>query len=325
MRFGVAVPTWGPFADLGALADFLSLVEELGYESAWFADHVAIPPYATDRFDPPMLEPLALAGWALARHERLRIGTDVLVVPYRHPLLVAAMAGSLQRVSAGRLLLGVGIGYLEGEFAALGLPVRLRAPMTDEALDALRTVWSGRGPHTFSGHAFEFHDVLPVAVPPVPVPILVGGNNPNARARAARLGDGWHPLYPSPDDYSAGREEIERLRSHDRITRPFLFSFSAAATVVTERPIDGGGAGPASGDVRPEYRYAPAIPADGRGRTLLCGSRDQVADDVVAYRRAGVEHMVLRVWNAASRFGIEGAMDQLRMWTEIKGMSGGLE
>jgi hypothetical protein len=58
---------------------------------------------------------------------------------------------------------------------------------------------------------------------------------------------------------------------------------------------------------------------------LLCGSRDQVADDVVAYRRAGVEHMVLRVWNAASRFGVEGAMDQLRMWTEIKGMSGGLE
>jgi probable F420-dependent oxidoreductase len=319
MRFGVAVPTWGPFADLGALADFLSLVEELGYESAWFADHLAIPTYATDRFDPPMLEPLALAGWALARHERLRIGTDVLVVPYRHPLVVAAMAGSLQRLSAGRLVLGVGIGYLQGEFDALGVPLRRRASLTDEALGALRTVWSGRGPHAFSGNAFEFHDVLPVAVPPEPVPILVGGNNPNARTRAARLGDGWHPLYPAPDDYAAGREEIAGLRSQHGTTRPFLFSYSASACLVTERPIESGGGGEPPEGLRPEYRYAPAIPRDGRGRPLLCGSRDQVADDIARYRRAGVEQMVLRVWNSTSRFGVEGAMDQLRKWTDLTG------
>ena len=319
MRFGVAVPTWGPFADLGALADFLSVVDELGYEGAWFADHVAIPTYATDRFDPPMLEPLVLAGWALATHERLRIGTDVLVAPYRHPLLVAAMAGSLQRLSSGRLMLGVGIGYLRGEFDALGIPSRLRAPMTDEALGALRTVWSGRGPHAFSGDAFEFHDVLPVAVPPEPVPILVGGNNSNARARAARLGDGWHPLYPTPDEYAAGRTDIDRLRSEDRITRPFLFSYSASACLVTERPIEGGGTGHPADDLRPEYRYAPALPTERSGRYLLCGSPDQIADDLARYRQAGVEHMVLRVWNSASRFGVEGAMDQLRKWTELTG------
>jgi probable F420-dependent oxidoreductase len=319
MRFGVAVPTWGPFADLGALADFLSVVEELGYESAWFADHVAVPPYAADRFDPPMLEPLALAGWVLARHERLCVGTDVLVAPYRHPILVAAMAGSLQRLSAGRLMLGVGIGYLRGEFAALGVPPGRRAALTDEALHALRTLWSGRGPHSFIGDAFEFHDVLPVAVPPEPVPILVGGNNPNARARAARLGDGWHPLYPSPDDYAAGRQEIERLRSEDGTTRPFLFSYSASACLVTEGAIEGGGARPSADDLRPEYRYAPDIPRDVTGRIFLCGSRDQVADDIDRYRRAGVEHMVLRVWNSASRFGVDGAMDQLRKWTELTG------
>jgi probable F420-dependent oxidoreductase len=319
MRFGVAVPTWGPFADLGALTDFLSLVEELGYEGAWFADHVAIPPYATDRFDPPMLEPLALAGWALARYERLRIGTDVLVAPYRHPLLVAAMAGSLQRLSAGRLVLGVGIGYLRGEFDALGVPLERRASLTDETLAALRTVWSGRGPHAFSGEAFDFHDVLPVAVPTEPVPILVGGNNPNARARAARVGDGWHPLYPAPDDYAAGRDDIVRMRSEAGSTTPFLFSYSASACLVTERPIKGGGGGAPPGEPRPEYRYAPELPRDAAGRLLLCGSPDQVADDLARYREAGVEHMVLRVWNSTSRFGVEGAMDQLRKWTELTG------
>jgi probable F420-dependent oxidoreductase len=320
MRFGVAVPTWSPFADLDAFADFVSLAEELGYDGVWFSDHVAVPSYATDRFDPPMLEPLALAAWVLARHGRLRVGTDVLVAPYRHPLLVAAMAGSIQRLSAGRLLLGFGIGYLRGEFDALGVPLRRRAALTDEVLAALRTAWSGRGPHTFSGDAFTFDDVLPVAVPSPPVPILVGGNNVHARARAARFGDGWHPLYPSPEDYQAGRGEIERLRTEHAATAPsFLYSYSAAACLVTERPLAGGGAGQPPGELRPEYRYAPDLPRDPGGRPLLCGSAEQVAGDIGRYRRAGVEHMVLRVWNASSRFGVEGAMDQLRKWTELTG------
>jgi probable F420-dependent oxidoreductase len=316
MRWGVAVPTWGPFADLGALSDFLSLAEELGYESAWFADHVAVPSYATDRFDPPMLEPLALAGWALARHQALRVGTDVLVAPYRHPLLVAAMAGSLQRVSNGRLLLGVGIGYLRGEFEALGLDPRRRAPVTDEALEVLRAVSSGRGPHSFSGQSFDFDDILPVAVPDEPVPLLVGGNNANARARAARLGDGWHPLYPTPVEYQAGRNEIERLRSEDGTARPFLYSFSAAGCLITERPLQGASVAPVE-EQRPEYGYAPTIPRDASGRPLLVGSPEQVARDVDVYRHAGVEQVVLRVWGSASRFGPEGAMDQLRKWAEV--------
>lgn len=320
MKFGVAVPTWGPFADLGVLSDFVGLVEELGYESVWFADHVAVPTYATDRFDPPMLDPLTLASWVLARHGRLRAGTDVLVAPYRHPLLVAAIAGSLQRLSEGRLLLGVGIGYLRGEFDALGVSLRERATTTDEVLQALRTVWSGRGPHRFSGPHFGFSDILPVAVPPDPVPLLVGGNNTNARARAARFGDGWHPLYPTPADYADGRQEIERMREENASTGSFLYSYSAAACVVTGRALRGRGAataGATSGESRPEYRYAPAFPTDEDGRPLLCGSPDQVASDVERYRRAGVEQMVLRVWNAASRFGVQGALDQLRRWAEI--------
>ena len=162
-----------------------------------------------------------------------------------------------------------------------------------------------------------FDDILPVAVPSPPVPILVGGNNPNARARAARLGDGWHPLYPTPDAYAAGREEIDRLRAADGATTPFLYSYSSAACVITRRPLQGGGAEHTAGDSRPEYRYAPDFPHDKDGRPMLCGSPDQVAADLDRYRRAGVEQMVLRVWNATSRGGVEGAMDQLRRWAEV--------
>jgi alkanesulfonate monooxygenase SsuD/methylene tetrahydromethanopterin reductase-like flavin-dependent oxidoreductase (luciferase family) len=264
-----------------------------------------------------MLEPLSFAAWVLAKHETLRVGTDVLVAPYRHPILVAAMAGSIQRLSGGRLMLGVGIGYLRGELTALGVPPERRAPITDEYLDALRTLWSGEGPRSFAGDDVAFEDVLPVAVPTPPVPLLIGGNNPNARRRAATLGDGWHPLYPSPDAYAAGREEIERIRSERQMANPFLFSFSAAACQVTDRHLSGRTPDRLPEDVRSEYRYAPDLPRDAEGRLMLCGSPDQVAADIDAYHRAGVEQIVLRVWNAASNFGPDGAMEQLRRWAEV--------
>jgi probable F420-dependent oxidoreductase len=325
MRVGVAVPTWGPFSDLGVLSDYLSVIEELGFDSAWFADHVAIPTYATDRFSPPMLEPLAVAAWALAKHDRLDVGTDVLVAPYRHPVLVAATAGSIQALSGGRLILGVGIGYLRGEMSALGIEPDRRGPVTDESLEALRTLWSGRGPHRFGGATFEFEDVLPVAVPATPVPLLVGGNNARARLRAARLGDGWHPLYPTPDRYAQSREEIQRLRSEHGVTRPFVFSLSTPNCQILDGPARrsrrrqpaASSSSVRASEVRPEYRYAPELPRDGDGRPLLCGTREQVSHDLLRYERAGVEQIVLRVWTYVSQFGPDGAMEQLRKWADL--------
>jgi probable F420-dependent oxidoreductase len=317
MRIGVAVPTWGPFGDLDVVAEFLSLVEDLGFHSAWFADHVAIPTYATDRFNPPMLEPMALATWALAKHDTLHVGTDVLVAPYRHPILIAATAGSTQRLSQGRLMLGVGIGYLVGEFAALGIEPDQRGSRTDETLEALRLLWSGTGPHSYVGRLLRFEDVLPVAVPTQPVPILVGGNNARACDRAARFGDGWHPLYPSPSEYGSCRRNIEDLRRGYGKTSEFLFSLSALHCEITDAPVRIGRPGSPSGPQRPEYGYAPARPTDDDGRPLLCGSPEQVARDIDAYGDAGVDQIVLRVWNSGSRSGADGALDQLRRWADV--------
>jgi len=317
MRFGVAIPTWGPFGDVGALQDCLGLAEHLGFESAWFADHLAIPAYATDRFVPPMAEPLALAGWALARYERLSIGIDVLVAPYRHPVQVAAVAGTLQRLSGGRLSLGMGIGYLRGEFSALGLEIRDRARVTDETLQALRMLWSGHGPHDFQGTTFRFDDILSIAVPQPRVPLLVGGNNHNALRRAARLGDGWHPLYPSPEQYGADRQTIEQLRRAEGLEHPFVYSFSAHLCRVTDEPIEGDGLSENPGPLRTEYGYSPPIPRQSSGRPLLNGSADQVAADIDEYRFAGVEQMVLRVWSSTSGSGVAETMDQMTKWAEL--------
>jgi probable F420-dependent oxidoreductase len=316
MRVGVAIPTWGPFGDAGILAQVLPAVEELGFESAWFSDHVAIPTYATDRFAPPLFEPLSLASWALSRTTTLRIGTDVLVAPYRHPVLLAAIAGTIDRLSRGRLTLGVGVGYLRGEFAALQIPVGERGSITDEVLDALRVLWEGDGPRHFSGQHVRFDDVLPAAVPAAGVPLWVGGNGDKARARAASRGDGWHPLYPDPATYARGRSDIEAARERAGRSGPFTFSYSASlCRVVESRRSEW----PSSTDssLRPEYRYAPEFPRNDDGRPLLVGTADEVAGDLDAYRRSGVEHVVLRIWASGARLDLDRAMDQLRRWAEI--------
>ena len=318
MRVGVAIPTWGPFSDVQVLSDVLARVEELGFESAWFSDHVAIPTYATDRFAPPLFEPLALAGWALSAFPRLRVGTDVLVAPYRHPILLAAMAGSLDRLSGGRLTLGLGVGYLRGEFDALQVPLDQRGAITDEVLDALRVLWEGDGPRHFSGTRVRFDDVLPTAVPSNGVALWIGGNGDAARARAATRGDGWHPLYPDPATYARGRADIEAARARAGRTTPFTYSYSASlcrvlSTRRTEWRWDAGSGAP----LRPEYRYAPEFPCGEDGRPLLCGTAEEVRGDVEAYRRAGVDHIVLRVWASTSHQDLDGVMEQLGRWAEV--------
>ena len=130
MKFGFAIPAYGAGASGAAVAELIAAGEELGFDSAWLPDHVAVPDYAAAvNLSPPFLEPLATCAWGLGATRRLRFGTDVLVAPYRHPLVVAAMAGTLGRLAGDRLILGVGIGYLRGEFEVLG--AELRRPRGD--------------------------------------------------------------------------------------------------------------------------------------------------------------------------------------------------
>ena len=149
----------------------------------------------------------------------LRFGTDVLVAPYRHPLVVAAMAGTLGRLAADRLILGVGIGYLRGEFEALGASYDDRAATTEEWVRAVR--------HPPAGYS--------VVAGASPVPIWIGGNTRKAQRRAALLGDGWHPLWLPSEDYAAARQRILEIRREHAIEGAFTFSFSARLHPVRRR------------------------------------------------------------------------------------------
>jgi alkanesulfonate monooxygenase SsuD/methylene tetrahydromethanopterin reductase-like flavin-dependent oxidoreductase (luciferase family) len=278
VKFGFAVPAYGKAVD-GGIAELIDAAEELGFDSVWWPDHIAVPDYATAvNLQTPFLEPLAACAWALGRTTRLRVGTDVLVAPYRHPLAVAAMTGTMGALAGDRLVLGVGIGYLRGEFDVLGADYDARAATTEDFLRALREPLEG-----FS-----------VIEAPTPVPLWVGGNNRRAHRRAALLGDGWHPLWLPPDEYATAREEILAIRRDAGLDGPFTFSFSAGPTRFSEVPDDGWPPPPARAPEGSEFRYSPEFWVAPDGRPRLVGSPDDLIGDLRLLQDAGVDHVTLR-------------------------------
>jgi probable F420-dependent oxidoreductase len=206
MKFGMAYANTGASVTPGAAAELARAAEEAGFESLWTVDHVVVPsgyesPYPYSRSgrmaggveDFDLADPLIWLAYAAAVTDRLVLGTGVLVLPQRNPLVLAKQAASLDVLSGGRLVLGIGAGWLAEEFAALGVPFRGRGDRTDEAIAALRALWS-EGAASHRGDAFDFEDVY---CRPRPargsIPIVVGGHSRRAARRAGELGDGFFP------------------------------------------------------------------------------------------------------------------------------------
>ncbi len=280
MKFGFAVPAYGDHAYGPEVRDLLTAGDDLGFASAWFPDHVAVPDYAAQvNLNPPFLEPLASCAWGLGITRRIRLGTDVIVAAYRHPLLVAAMAGTISRLAGDRFTLGVGIGYLRGEFEVLGTaPYEARARTTEDFLHALQNP-----PEGYS-----------VVSSPTPPRVWVGGNSVAAQLRAARLGNGWHPLWMPDAAYAEARQRILEARATAGLTEPFTFSYSCGATRLLDRvpstwppPADRAEEGS-------EFRYQPAAWVDDDDRPRFVGTPDQLIGDFRLLAAAGVEHVTLR-------------------------------
>ncbi len=182
-------------------------------------------------------------------------------------------------------------------------------------LSAMRSLWESDGPVSFSGKWTGFQDVH-AAPPPLqqPFPVWVGGNGPAARRRAATLGNGWHPLFPTPEDYERGREDILERRRQSQQNGAFTFSYSCAATHILmgseHSPFDGADSAQAR-SAPPEYGYAPLPPRDGSGRLYFVGTPSQVLQDIEVHANAGVEHLTIRFWTNSQSFGLEEFRTQL--------------
>jgi len=177
MKIGVNVPNFGLGANPEMLRRWAQTVEGLGYDVLMVSDHVAISPDVAAQYPAPFYEPFTALAWLSAVTPRIRLGTTVLVAPYRHPLLVARMAANLSRISGERLVLGVGVGWARQEFEALDVAFDKRGSLTDEMIAAVRHAWADDSDYR-AGH----------------IPIWVGGNSDAGLRRAVRCGDAWHPL-----------------------------------------------------------------------------------------------------------------------------------
>jgi len=177
--------------------------EAAGFDSVWTGEHVVLPdPQAPPSPAPPrtpFLDPLVALAHLAGHTRRLRLATGIVILPQRNPLVLAKEVASLDVLSGGRAVLGVGAGYLHQEFAALGVPFARRGERTDEYIDALRALWSQEKP-AFAGRfaAFSGIDAQPRPVQRPGVPIVVGGTSPGALRRAVARGNGWYGFALDP-------------------------------------------------------------------------------------------------------------------------------
>jgi probable F420-dependent oxidoreductase len=271
---------FGPIGTRRNVLTFARRMEALGYDSLWASDHVVIPHRITSRYpysptgqfplgpEVPFLEPLTTLALVAGATERVGLGTSILVLPHRNPVLAAKMAATLDHLSEGRLVLGVGVGWMREEIELLGGDYDRRGAWSDEALAVMRACWrDARTVH--HGEFFSFDDI---GVFPKPtrgdIPILIGGHTERALRRVVALGDGWHAAFITPEALQA---DIVRLRAEcARQQRPFdQLTISVRAGL----SLRGASLGP--------------------DRKPLQGSRDQILADLVAFRDLGVESMLL--------------------------------
>ncbi|TDE94106.1 TIGR03619 family F420-dependent LLM class oxidoreductase [Occultella glacieicola] len=207
MELEMVLPDESPSIPVRTLVELARTAEDLGYTTAWLPEHVLPPPGEFGATFGGVYEPLVTIGHLAAVTERLRLGTSVLIAPLRNPFVLAKQVATLHQLSAGRVVLGLGVGWIEQEFDAVGADYHHRGAITDDVIALLRHLFDG-GTAPYRGRRFAYEQGVFAPVPDGRVPIMVGGNSDAALRRAARSADVWQGI---PDGPGAFAERARRL------------------------------------------------------------------------------------------------------------------
>jgi probable F420-dependent oxidoreductase len=284
MKFGVFLPISGRASGPDTLIAAARSAEAQGFDAIWSADRVVTPwqintsyPYSENHEfivppDRPFLDSLTCLAFLAGCTQHITLGVSVLVLPYRHPLYWARVATSIERLSRGRLIVGVGVGWMEEEFAALGVSFKERGRMTDEQLQVLEKLWTDE--HiSYSGQFYSLQDLAfyPKPMQQPRIPIWVGGEGTAAQRRAARYGDAWFPYFVkvTPGELKTGYDNVLRFASEEG-RRPEAIQLTCC------RPIE---------------VTQTAVAQD---ESVLRGSPEQLVAALKVYREIGVAHLALQ-------------------------------
>jgi probable F420-dependent oxidoreductase len=264
MIIGVNLPNYSSLGYRDSVIAIAQTAEALGYASLWTNDHVLLPTSLPEPFG-HVLESLTTLSYLAAKTDHIQLGTGILVLPQRDPLLVAKQAATISHLSGGRLALAVGVGYIKQEYAYLRADFGNRGRLADEYISAMRELFESDTPE-FHGQHISYADVLFSPRPAAGIPIYVGGNSPAALKRAATFGDGWYGLWRSPDQVRGAVAQINEFRRKPR--------FEVSVRVVT--------------------RIGAPIP-DSDPDTTLQGDPDAVLRKIQQYSEAGVDRIVIEL------------------------------
>ena len=224
MKFGIHIPQIGRKAGPEAVRRGARQAEDLGFDSIWVNDHLAIPHDAPYPPSASFYEPLITLTWAAAATSRVELGTSVLVLPLRIPAHLAKELATLDLLSEGRLILGTGVGWMEGEFDAMGVPFGDRGARTDDIINILRACWS-EDPIAYEPTVVTaaLKGIRTLPQPGRRIPVWIGGNSAPALRRAKALGDGWHGTRVPPEEAAAIVTDMRAARGPDFVTSMRLF------------------------------------------------------------------------------------------------------
>lgn len=277
MKLGICVPHYGRPIEVDRVLAVARRAEARGLDSVWVTDHVVVPRDVGVIYRDHMLDPLAVLPWLAGVTERIALGTSVVVLPYRSPLPVAKLLASVDVLSGGRLIFGAAVGWLEGEFAALGIPFRERGSRTDEALELIRSVWANEYPEVRTAR----HRVEGVKASPLPLqrprpPILIGGSSEGAFRRVARFGDGWHATATDHEAFRQGRDAVARFWTEAGREGTPLWTLRVPLLV--------------------EGVHRPAVDMNLlRSRYAVRGPLTRVVEELRGFQALGVSHVALEV------------------------------
>jgi probable F420-dependent oxidoreductase len=281
MNFGVWIPNCRHLATPDIIRATAVRAEQQGYDSVWVSDHVVVPRANVVNFGETVFDPLVTLAVVAGATRRVRLGTTVLIVPYRNAVVTAKMISSLDALSEGRVTVGIGAGWVAAESAMLGVPFAERGAMTDEYLRAMQELWTSPAP-SFAGKYTAFSGLVFEPKPaqkPHP-PIWVGGHSRAALRRTVEFGAAWHPINRPPAELRSGRLELVRLcQARGRSTTP----------AVTLR-----------NDVR-IVRPGETPPASAHAGRVIAGEASAVVDQLAELAECGVEHLVLEFLAADGR------------------------